>query len=79
MAAYPISKAGQAAFFRDLASWAPSAGVSGVRPWAPEVFVPGWQGLALFSPPTGGVSAARPALGAIAEGLASPDPDAFHD
>ena len=76
---HPITPDGQASFFRDLTRWAPVSGVSGIRPWAPDVFVPGWEGMALFSPPFAGPAAARPALSVFPEALTTPDPEAFHD
>ncbi len=76
---YPISPAGQAQILHDLAAWGVVSGVSGIRYWAPDVFLAGWGGFALFEPPEGGPAASGPALGAIVSGLASPDPAAFHD
>ncbi len=79
--AYPIGEEGQAAFVRDLASWAKASGVSGIRYWAPELFAPGWQGFALFAPPPSNTYpvVARKALDGIRQGIASPDAAAFHD
>lgn len=78
--AYPISAQGQAQVLHDLASWGITAGLSGIRYWAPEVFVTGWGGFAIFAAPSGGTpSMAGPAIDAIASGIASPDPNAFHD
>lgn len=76
---YPISENGQAAFLRDMAGWAYASGLAGIRPWAPEVFTPGWEGFALFQAPAGGPAMARKALDSIAQGIANPDPAAFHD
>lgn len=76
---YPVGVEGQAAFLRDLASWGPSAGLSGVRPWAPEVFLPGWGGFALFDASSGPVATARKGLDALRDGVMHPDPAAFHD
>ena len=49
------------------------SGVSGIRPWAPDVVAPHWLPFALFGPKNGTV-APRPSLDAIAEGLRSPKP-----
>lgn len=76
---YPISEDGQAAFLRDMAGWAYASGLAGIRPWAPEVFTPGWEGFALFQAAAGGPAVARKALDSIAQGIANPDPTAFHD
>jgi|SRR5579859_347006 len=76
---YPVSPQGQAQVLHDLASWGSTAGLSGIRYWAPVVFVSGWGGFAIFAPPSGGPALAQPAIDAIAAGLAAPDPSAFHD
>jgi hypothetical protein len=73
---YPISNEGQASLLRDLASWGVASGVSGIRPWAPDLPVPGWEPFALFSL-SGTVAEARPAVGAILEGSKNPDPNAL--
>jgi arabinogalactan endo-1,4-beta-galactosidase len=67
---YPVTVEGQAAFYRDVVTWGVRNGtMAGVRPWAPDFVGGGWQGMALFDAPVGGVSVARPALGAIQDGL----------
>jgi arabinogalactan endo-1,4-beta-galactosidase len=76
---YPITEEGQFSILRDIASWGPSAGLSGMRPWAPEVFLPGWQGFALFAAGNPFPATARKGIDGIREGLAHPDPNAFHD
>ena len=75
---YPISDEGQQRILQDLASWAPTAGVSGVRPWAPDVVVLGWMGMALFELDGGPVAVGR-SLDSLRNGLAHPDASAFHD
>jgi len=68
---YPVSAAGQAAFVKDLSSWAIISGVSGIRYWAPDLFVPGWGGMAIFTAAT--TSMAQPALDSIRDGIATPN------
>ena len=70
---YPLTPQGQADLLRDLVAWGSGAGVSGIRPWAPELTVPGWMPFALFGL-EGKTAVARPGLGAIAEGLRSRKP-----
>ncbi len=65
---YPFTERGQANLLRDLTAWGRTAGVSGIRYWAPETIVPAWEPFALFSH-SGTVATARPALDAIARGL----------
>jgi arabinogalactan endo-1,4-beta-galactosidase len=76
---YPVSEDGQAAFFHDLASWAAASGLAGIRPWAPEVYLSGWKGFALFDADKGLPAKARKALSAVADGAAKPDAAAFTD
>ncbi|MFO0593464.1 MAG: glycosyl hydrolase 53 family protein [Polyangiaceae bacterium] len=76
---YPIDEDGQAAFLHDLTSWAAAEGLAGIRPWAPEVIVAGWEGFALFAPDKGVPYPAKKALAAIADGAKSPDSSAFAD
>jgi hypothetical protein len=66
---YPLTARGQADFYRELAAWAVGAGVSGLRPWAPEAVIPGWGPFALFSV-AGKTATASPALRALADGAA---------
>lgn len=67
---YPISPQGQGDFLRNLVAWGVRTGtLAGIRPWAPDFVGSGWQSMALFDAPVNGQSTARPALGAIAEGL----------
>jgi len=70
LAQYPLTPQGQAALLRHLASWGSGAGVSGIRPWAPETAVPGWAPFSLFAT-QGNTATARPSLRAIADGLSS--------
>jgi arabinogalactan endo-1,4-beta-galactosidase len=67
---YPISAKGQSAFLRDLVEWGVRTGtLAGIRPWAPDFVGGGWQPMALFGAPEGGVSSARDSLSSIQEGL----------
>jgi len=75
---YPVSPAGQAQFLTDLSSYAVASGISGIRYWAPDVVVPGWGGLAIFSI-SGATATANPAIDAIVHGIATPNAAAFHD
>jgi hypothetical protein len=70
---YPLTPRGQADLLRDLVAWSSEAGVSGIRPWAPDLAMPasGWVPFALFGP-QGNTASARPGLRAIADGLPSP-------
>ncbi|MFO0549986.1 MAG: glycosyl hydrolase 53 family protein [Polyangiaceae bacterium] len=76
---YPMNEAGQAAFLRDLTSWLAASGAAGLRPWAPSLFAPGWEGFALFAAEGQLPVRAREGLTAASEGLASPSTEAFHD
>ncbi|MGA5761999.1 glycosyl hydrolase 53 family protein [Nonomuraea bangladeshensis] len=63
---YPISPQGEHDFVRDVVAWgAGDAPLSGVRPWAPDYCIGGWQPMSHFS--SSGV--AEPVIDAIAEGL----------
>ena len=70
---YPLTPQGQANLMRDLVVWGSRAGVSGIRPWAPEVTAPHWLPFALFGVKNE-TAVARPSLDAIAEGLRSRKP-----
>jgi arabinogalactan endo-1,4-beta-galactosidase len=59
---YPLTPEGQASFYRDFVRWAESAGVTGIRPWAPDLPMPGWEPFSFFKL-AGKVATARPALG----------------
>ncbi|HEX8941820.1 MAG TPA: glycosyl hydrolase 53 family protein, partial [Gemmatimonadaceae bacterium] len=62
---YPLTEDGQARFVRDLVAWGVHEGVlSGIRPWAPELAMPGWAPMSLFSR-QGSLATARPALDAF--------------
>jgi len=66
VAGYPQTADGQALFIHDLVAWGKSEGVlSGIRPWAPDLAVPGWAPMALFQR-NGKQATARPALDAFA-------------
>jgi hypothetical protein len=63
---YPLSPDGQAKFVRDLVAWGRAEGtLSGIRPWAPDLAIPGWAPMALFER-DGPTVIARPALDAFA-------------
>ena len=49
-------------------NWGAASGVSGMRPWGPELTVPGWAPMALFAL-DGKTASPQPGLGAISEGL----------
>jgi arabinogalactan endo-1,4-beta-galactosidase len=70
---YPITLQGQANLLRDFASWGMGAGLSGIRLWAPDLPMPAWESFSLFSL-NGKTAKAKPALGAIAEGVAAKRP-----
>jgi len=77
---YSMTAEGQAELFRDLASWGATAGVSGIRPYAPDLLEPGWEPMALFNlreTQFGNTAIGRPALRAIGEGVAAPDSNAL--
>lgn len=68
---YPQDQDGEYRFYRDLTLWGASTGVlSGIRPWAPDYAVGGWQPMNFFTP-DGNLATAEPALNAIRDGLAS--------
>jgi Glycosyl hydrolase family 53 len=67
---YAMSDAGQAAVYADLAEWCAANGVSGLRPYAPDLIEAEWEPMAFFRHERGDVAVARPSLDAIAEGLA---------
>jgi hypothetical protein len=80
LAGYSITEEGQAELFHDLASWGAAVGVSGIRPFAPDLLVPGWEPMALFSldvTQLGPTAISRPALGAFGKGAAAPDSNAL--
>lgn len=58
---YPISEVGQSALLEDLMIWGKDNGISGIRPWAPDVFVGHWIPMALFD----ASGNARPSLSSI--------------
>jgi arabinogalactan endo-1,4-beta-galactosidase len=68
VAGYPLSPQGQAKFVRDLVTWGRTTGnLSGLRPWAPDLPVPGWGPMSFFE--LSGISAsARPVLDALTAG-----------
>jgi len=70
---YALSPEGQAALLHDLAAWGSAHGVSGIRPWAPDTAISGWDSFALFKL-NEKLAIGRPGLSAIAEGARSPQP-----
>jgi Glycosyl hydrolase family 53 len=79
LASYPISDAIQAAFYHDLASWGASGALTGIRPWAPDLFVGDWAPFSFFVPKGGTTGGARLGLDAIREGSLVPNPDALKE
>ena len=80
LASYPLTETGQHDLFHDLASWGATGALTGVRPWAPDVFVTDWAPMSFFSLPDGSVvGLARAGLDAIAQGTATPDANALKD
>lgn len=69
---YAISVQGQADLLRDLVGWGKRHGISGIRPWAPDLYVGHWSPMSLFAASTLTQAQARPALDAIQEALAAP-------
>ena len=65
VAGYPQTNEGQANFVRDLVAWGRREKVlSGIRPWAPDLAMPGWAPMSLFDR-DGKVVTPRPALDAL--------------
>jgi hypothetical protein len=52
----------------DLAAWGAASGISGIRPWAPELVLPGWAPFALFGL-HGKSASANAGLSALADGV----------
>jgi len=73
---YVHNAMGQRDLLRDLSSWGAALGLSGIRPWAPDLSYNGggWEPLSLFKAETPGslIQVALPALNAIKEGIATP-------
>jgi arabinogalactan endo-1,4-beta-galactosidase len=67
---YPLTAQGQANMLHDLTAWAAASGISGIRPWAPEVVLPGWGPFSLFGL-HGKSASANAGLSAIADGVPS--------
>jgi arabinogalactan endo-1,4-beta-galactosidase len=77
---YALTPEGQAAFVQDLAAFGAASGVmSGIRYWAPELWVSDWSFLALFQPGAGSDGTPRPGLDAIGAGAAAPSLTALED
>ena len=66
MPGYPQTPQGQADFLRHLIAWGRREKVlSGIRPWAPDLALPGWAPMSLFER-DGRLVHPRPALDALA-------------
>jgi hypothetical protein len=62
---YPQTAEGQADFLRDLVAWGKSEKLlSGIRPWAPDLAMPGWAPMSLFER-EGKAAKPRPAMDAL--------------
>jgi arabinogalactan endo-1,4-beta-galactosidase len=46
---YPLTPGGQAAILRAIVDWGRTHGVSGIRPWAPDLAAPGWSPMSFFT------------------------------
>lgn len=67
---FPVSVEGQAKYMRELVAWGASTGLlSGIRPWAPDLPVPGWGEMSLFALKNR-TATARPTIDALTQGLA---------
>ena len=67
---YPLTPEGQAGFVHDLVTWGAGNGMlSGLRPWAPDLPVPGWGPMSFFQL-DGKTATARPVLDAPTKALA---------
>lgn len=69
---YPLSPTGQHDFIRQLVKWGAHSGrLAGFRPWAPDLCTPdsGWAPMSFFTA-SKHTATAKPALQAIAQGLA---------
>jgi arabinogalactan endo-1,4-beta-galactosidase len=69
---YPITADGQAELLRDLVIWGRANGVSGIRPWAPELYVGHWEPMSLFEATGPTQASARVSLSALFEALTQP-------
>lgn len=69
---YPLTETGQANLLYDLVLWSKDNGVTGIRPWAPDVFVGNWEPMALFTPINATQAQARAALTSIENAMAAP-------
>jgi hypothetical protein len=68
---FPVSVQGQAKYLREVVAWGARTGhLSGIRPWAPDLPVPGWGEMSLFAL-EGRKATARPSIDSIREGLAA--------
>lgn len=66
---YPLTIQGEHDFVRDLVTWGGQNDVlSGIRPWAPDYAIGGWQPMSYFTV-SGSTAIAELALDSIAEGL----------
>jgi arabinogalactan endo-1,4-beta-galactosidase len=49
LSGYPLTPEGQAALLQALMEWGRGHGLSGIRPWAPDLAAPGWAPMSLFT------------------------------
>jgi hypothetical protein len=72
---YLLTESDQDRFTRDLVGWGYQSGVlQGLRWWAPDLLIPGWQPLSLFRFPVNGVGVATPAIAAVGDTAPPPPP-----
>ncbi|MBB6634607.1 glycosyl hydrolase 53 family protein [Cohnella thailandensis] len=63
VAGYAISESDQARFTEDFLAWGKDNGVSGIRPWAPDLITGEWSSMSLFNAdPTTKIATAKPIL-----------------
>jgi hypothetical protein len=67
---YPLTEIGQAILIRHLVEWGLTDGLSGIRPWAPEVIAPDWAPFAFFKA-NGQTALAKPSLQAMTNAVTS--------
>ena len=69
---YPLTETGQANLLYDLVYWGKKNGLSGIRPWAPDLFLPAWEPMALFTPVNATTAHSRTGLDSIQNALNAP-------
>jgi len=75
---YEMDAEGQAALLRDMTSWGVAHHVVGIRPWAPELVMFGWQEFSMFSV-TDLTAKALPVIDSITNGLKEAEPAELKD